>query len=116
MHIAVYGSLRKGEYNCFFDDKCTYVGRYAVLGYNLYNLGAYPAIYPTLNKKARLTVELWDIPKDYFNQIKHMEEGAGYHEEKVKLLPNVYDIPIYVYNSEPYGNIIKSGDWKNKNS
>ena len=44
--VAVYGSLRKGDYNHPMIEGQEFLGSVDVDGFNLYSLGWYPCIYP----------------------------------------------------------------------
>lgn len=110
--ILVYGSLRKEEYN--YNRILDYFGvasirvveeNKVVEGFEMFNLGPYPAIYPNPDKK--IICDLIEVTEEVDEFIYDMEIGAGY--EQIKLNDGV----IYIYYQKPHGEII-SGDWKNK--
>jgi len=114
MHkIAVYGSLRQGEYNF---ERMSYIGdiQYetttTIQGWDLYSLGMYPAI-----KKGTgtIVVDILNVGDEVLDFIRGMEFGAGYHEETVNV--DGQDCFIYVYNYELSRNQVLSGDWKKQN-
>lgn len=114
--IAVYGSLRKDEYN--YDRFVAMYGQrdikvlsegVVVKGFNLYDLGPYPAI--TLGEN-ELTIDILSVEEPVFNAIDGMEKGAGYDAQTIKV-PKYGDVTIYTY---PRGylsvdRLVESGDW-----
>lgn len=110
--IAVYGSLRKGEYNYdrFGGEKSfCHKGSYVLDGFKLYSLGSYPGI-----KKApagnTIVVDVLYADEQTSNVINHMEIGAGYHAEKIKV--GNHEPTIYIYDGQVSENqLIVHGDW-----
>lgn len=116
--IAVYGSLRIGEYNyerfvdIFGKTSITTVEKTKVIdGFDLYSLGSYPAITRGSNK---LTVDILEVTDNVHNSIKAMELGAGYDEETIHI-ENIGDVVIYTYPKEYLDSrrLVESGDWSN---
>ena len=114
MLMAVYGTLRKGNGNFKYflkDKKC--LGTIKVEGFKMYNLGFYPCIVPTKNKKDIITVEVYKLDdekdKDTINSINGMERGAGYliGEVETKFGKALY----YYYPYIPESECIEHGDW-----
>lgn len=118
--ILVYGSLRKGEYNfdrisSQYPGGVKYVGTTKIKGYNLYNLGSYPAISEGEDKSKELTVDVLEVSQPAFNFIERMEIGAGYNRSYHNI--NGEDLPLYTMTKENLvryyggGTIVDSGDW-----
>ncbi len=111
-YIAVYGSLRKGEYNYkrfknYFKEGLEYIETATLIGYNLFDLGSYPGIKPTHDKKT-LTVDIMSCNSECFTHIEHMELGANYHAEQIKI--DNYLCTIYIYNGYTVKEV-PHGDW-----
>ena len=77
MLIAVYGSLRKDNYNHRYFDMGELKCRHYVSG-RLYSLGAYPALSPDEDGDP-VEVEVYDVSPETFYAINGMELGAGYY-------------------------------------
>lgn len=75
--IAVYGSLRQGEYN-HRQDMGEMVAQGVITNAALYTLGAFPCIVATDNTDDSVVVEVYDLPEKVFDGIHRMEIGAGY--------------------------------------
>jgi len=112
MKILVYGSLREGEYN-FDRIKDAYgkasirkVGEKEVDGFQMHNLGFYPAI-----KKGEGTIkcDILEVSEKAALFIDSMEVGAGYIKTEVDGLP-IYEMNRNVSNYP----LVKSGDWTKK--
>jgi len=111
VRLFVYGSLRTGLYNNPLLGKNTYVRDTEIKNYKMYSLGHYPFIMPG---NGTIKGELHEITQENYNNIRQMEEGAGYKLIKGKTLdgtPTTY----YVYEIMPTHRrpeIILGGDWK----
>lgn len=111
-YILVYGSLRKGEYNfnsfkSLFGDEFKYVKTMQINGYDLFSLGAYPAIK---EGKGDLIVDLINCSDECKNSIDRMELGAGYTRHIIEIDKNI-TATLYVYLGNPSTERIVSGDW-----
>lgn len=107
--IAVYGSLRKGEYNYSAFSKwhdMVHTGTHTVDGFDLYSLGAYPAA--TLGD-GKLIVDTFEVDDRCFNQINGMELGAGYYAHTINI--NGDDHIIWLQRSGYEERKVESGDW-----
>ena len=114
--IAVYGSLRVGEYN--FERFVDMFGKtnikplkqdIEIEGFDLFNLGPYPAISRGENN---LKIDVLSVSEPVYESIKHMELGAGYNEETVKI-PSYGDVFIYTYPKGSFSKdrLVEGGDW-----
>lgn len=113
--IAVYGSLREGEYNFNrFKDwfpSIKVIGQERVSGFVLFSLGSYPGIRFTGNPEDSVVFDFLEVPDECYTQITLMEIGANY--KVITLNTNMSDkIVCYEYlgNSERLP-IIEHGDW-----
>lgn len=117
--IIVYGSLRPGDYNfARFGKGVKPVSRGCIVGYQLYDLGAYPCCVRTGDKKHVVKVDLIEAQDEETSlYIDDMEIGAGYISDEAEInLPDgsKEKYTIYLYEKAE-GTLIKSGDWiKNK--
>lgn len=109
--LAVYGSLRKPDYNyntfkSLFGNDFTYLRTTTIDGYDLYSLGAYPAINPGTGS---LVVDLIQCSQAAFEEVLMMELGANYKTDMVNIERE--KCIIFVYNRPLETNKIDSGDW-----
>lgn len=113
--IAVYGSLRKGEFNydrfkSIFKNDFEYRSTRVVYGWDLFDLGSYPGIKKSDNPNKMLMVDTMEVSEECFQAINAMELGAGYEAIEVEI--GIHKAIIYQYN---YGvnlnNIVESGNW-----
>lgn len=114
--IAVYGSLRVGEYN--FQRFVDNYGESSIKplaqdinieGFDLFDLGPYPAIS---RGKNNLVIDVLSVSENVFYAIDSMELGAGYHRDTVKV-PKYGEITIYAFpeKSFPDSRLVVSGNW-----
>lgn len=120
--IFVYGSLRPSQYN--FDRVNNWiegevlkpVTRAILPGFELVNLGVYPAIVP--EGDSDVVGDILECPPELFANIDAMERGAGYKvvELKAEALtrPDVFEVFVWVpRNPDALANYprVLSGDW-----
>ena len=116
MKVAVYGSLRPGNYNydriqSIFPGKFELVQTGEVAGYKMFDLGHYPVIIPTENTSDVIIVDIIECSEEPMKYIDYMEHGAGYKDTIITV--GSYECKIYYMNAVdlvPY-NQVKSGDW-----
>lgn len=112
-YIVVYGSLRaKPEpfYNFNACGKQQFIKKFNLEGYELYSLGAYPAI---IEGKGNITVELHEVDERTYQRIRGMELGAGYNEKQIEVDGKLAS--LYVYNNAErlrQRERVISGDWQ----
>jgi len=121
--IAVYGSLRKGEYNHSrgFANGATHVIDGHIEGAELVGGNAYPWVVPG---NGRVLVEVYDIDDTTFEWIEAMERGAGYERRPVYVISSAfggagYDAEAYFYKHPDYiknNPRIASGDWTKRDA
>lgn len=118
--IAVYGSLREGQYNFerFLDrypDIKVVKRNHRIQGFQLYSLGPYPGIKV---EEGNVEVDILEVPKQCFGAITQMELGAGY--SAMEIFIDNEQVIIYPYEGQvnPLSRVV-SGNWneytKNKN-
>lgn len=108
-HLLVFGSLRQNSkrgYNFQRFGGQTYLKDVELDGFEMVNLGAYPAIY---KGNGKIKCELHAVEDKSFEYIKRMELGAGYQEQVLK----EYNASIFLMDKEQLENYprVKSGDW-----
>lgn len=118
--VAVYGTLRKGEYNWarLLDGKSEYLGTYETTpNYTMYDNGGFPIVIDKGHNK--IVYEVYEVDENVLQSLNRLEGCTGIpgHPE------NWYDIiPIetptgkafmYVMHKEKDLEIIKNGDWVN---
>ena len=79
MKIAVYSTLRKGKplHGYLRDDK--FLGEEWIEGYDLY----VDVLPYAVKGKRRLKVEVYEVSRETFEEINHMEANAGYKPVEV---------------------------------
>jgi gamma-glutamylcyclotransferase (GGCT)/AIG2-like uncharacterized protein YtfP len=115
--IAVYGSLRLGDYNYkYFENGLSHQGRGLASGVKLYSLGAYPCIVKSGNEKDTVVVDVFEVVDTITSRrIDGMEYGAGYYSDNLEVTfedGSKAKIKAYLYKQEPkWGTPIDGGDW-----
>lgn len=117
--VAVYGSLRKGEYNYnsfmrMYPKQLEYIKTETISGFKLFNLGSYPGINKG-SESDKLVIDLFRVGERAFQSIDMMEKGAGY--SVLTLETSEGDATLYLYNHNCEGNReqIMHGDWTKRN-
>jgi gamma-glutamylcyclotransferase (GGCT)/AIG2-like uncharacterized protein YtfP len=116
--IAVYGSLRKGEYNHQgeFAKQAVHINTGLIHGAELVGGHAYPWLLESDDEDSSVVAEVYDIPDDTFNWIEAMEVGAGYERRPVQVVVGAVkmDADAYFFATpdalDEYPRIT-SGDW-----
>lgn len=116
--IAVYGSLRYGEYNYnAFNShyKMHHTGTHIVDGLELYSLGAYPAC---AKGNGKVIVDTFEVTDECFSRIHGMEIGAGYYASTINIDGEPHTIWLMTKGQDAYGwrrleeeERVESGDW-----
>lgn len=110
--VFVYGTLMEGEYNHYYLQNSTLISQATVKGYQMYDVGHYPAIVPGDNS---IIGELYQVPFEDMDVIDMLEgEGHLYAKkcEKVcDLKGNITFAFVYVYLDE-CSNLEKIPAWK----
>lgn len=115
--IAVYGSLRRGEYN-YREAQGEPVACGRLIGVALYSLGAFPCIVRTKPENGdSVEAEIYELEGKLFEGIERMELGAGYKREPIEFVAHDKDEPelveayFYPEVKDWFGPKIASGDW-----
>lgn len=114
--IATYGTLRKGDYNYQhydMENTAEFVGKGIINRYVMYNLGGYPAIYPS-EEDSIIVVEVYKISDNIYNQIDELERAYNYYAKDVDVYFNdkVVKAVVYIYKTKlPDTYLLESGDW-----
>jgi gamma-glutamylcyclotransferase (GGCT)/AIG2-like uncharacterized protein YtfP len=101
MLIAVYGSLKKGQYN--FDRfiqsgfNLEFVKEEVINGFDLYDLGYYPGVKVTSSNNP-LTIHILQVDQECFKVLDRMEKGAGYSQKVVAT--SAGDAILWVYEGD----------------
>jgi gamma-glutamylcyclotransferase (GGCT)/AIG2-like uncharacterized protein YtfP len=112
--IAVYGSLRKSEYN-YRKDMGEPIACGRIQGAQLFSLGAFPCIIVG-DAEDTVEAEVYELPEKVFNSIEAMELGAGYKRCVAPFAEHdgpIYLVEAYFYPAKAdwFGPRIESGDW-----
>lgn len=114
-HLLVFGSLRQNSkrgYNFNRFGGQEYIKDIELNGFEMYNLGSYPAI---CEGEGKIKCELHSVKEEAANYIERMEIGAGYTGKTIKTELNgqIVDATIYTWPKsrlQKY-NRIESGNW-----
>jgi gamma-glutamylcyclotransferase (GGCT)/AIG2-like uncharacterized protein YtfP len=109
MLIAVYGSLRRGEFNHRpFAGYLRHAGTERLSGYDMYSLGYYPAVK---RGSGSIVVDLFNVDdKSIVRRLHFMELSAGYSAEFADT--SVGLATIWLMNQLPGEAIpVPDGDW-----
>lgn len=115
-YIIVFGSLRKHSSRGYNFNRCgrqEYIKTLKLKGFDLYDLGPYPAV---CRGDGILTCELHEVDDATFRRIDRMEIGAGYTAVKVAVEHNMEKVEATIYTwpeSALVGSYdqVESGDW-----
>jgi len=129
MILFVYGSLRRGLHMhsaLGLAEYATFQGEFNLIGYSMYDLGAYPGIIH--DPSGVIVVEKYQIQSSeilhlldeyegYVSPLKAYKSKHNYKEVSLFLREKVWDGPrllgyIYVYNRDVgAAPVIENGDW-----
>lgn len=114
--IAVYGSLRKGEFN-FKRVNAMCLETVTFYGYKLYSFGPYPAAvetYDGLSQNYPLVVDLLEVDEETFMKLYRMERGASYYMTSCSHNGETYLLWVMQPSLVGPAPQIKSGDWSTR--
>lgn len=121
MHVAVYGTLRRGQSNhsVLSRHNPTLLGTTVIHGYAMYNVGGFPAILPD-DEASTVVVELYDVTADALPGLDSLEGYRPGNPEMSLYLRQQISVQsihpyIYVWNGSIPGPAILSGDWLLRN-
>ncbi len=105
--VAVYGTLRKGQYNHqVLGTSAKYKGTATISGFKMYGLGAFPGV---VRGDGHITVELYEDAD--IKQLDVLEsEGFLYSRQTENILGEDYFIYTFIPPVVKYPEIV-SGDW-----
>ena len=83
--IITYGTLRREGTNHNYylregSQDIKFLGEGKIKGFDLYDLGCYPAI---TKGEGEVVAEIYEISEDIFKTINNMEKGVGYNSKEV---------------------------------
>lgn len=114
--IFVYGTLKEGEGNNYLlhseDEYCEVVREEdaVIEGYDLYDLGAYPAVYPGEGIVRAESYLVGPVTRSLLDRL----EGHPMYYTRTKVTDTIGRAgEIYVMNYQPYGRILHGGRWAN---
>lgn len=114
--VFTYGTLMEGERNHHFMDEQPLPDDASIYGYNLFNLGSFPGIRPSIHKDRTVKGEVYLVGNAALSQINILEnEGSLYKMRYVEAwIGDISQIAgVYVYNRKaPKNARIESGDWR----
>lgn len=122
-YVSVYGTLRKGERANYMLDNCEFIGAtIEKLPFIMVNLGSFPALLES-EVNNQIVLETYKFPEEP-NMIEarldsyegYQSNGNGLYDKKSITLASGIESSVYFMKRDSGydGNLIKSGDWKNK--
>ncbi|HDU8546524.1 TPA: gamma-glutamylcyclotransferase [Morganella morganii] len=108
MRVIVYGSLRQKQGNHHWMTYAALLGEYTLEGYDLYDLGHYPAVVPGTGS---IECEVYRISSSILTELDELKkDGQDYRRE---LVSTPYGSAwIYLYQRPVDGLVkINCGDW-----
>ena len=107
--VFVYGTLMNGEGNHHFLENSTCLGKAAIEGYDMYNVGGfYPAIIPG---NSRIIGELYEVPENDMPSIDMLEGEGSLYIRKCEITTGNELAYIYEYAQDTEG-LEKIDSWK----
>lgn len=106
--VFVYGTLMKGEANHLYLKNSTCLGAAILEGYEMYDVGWYPAIIPG---DGRIIGELYEVPKKDIPLIDRFEDEGNLYIRKYKITSDKALVYIYEYAKDTTG-LEKISSWK----
>ena len=107
--VFVYGTLMNGESNHHFLENSKCLGKAAIEGYDMYNVGGfYPAIIPG---NARIIGELYEVPNEDMPSIDILEGEGSLYIRKCEITIGNELAYIYEYAQDTEG-LDKIDSWK----
>lgn len=108
MRIIVYGSLRRKQGNCHWMTNAQWLGDHEFEGYELYDLGYYPAVVPG---EGRIYGEVYRITSSILAELDELKRNTKDYQRKLVVTPyGSAWIYLYLYSVKGLPRII-SGDW-----
>lgn len=102
--LFVYGTLKKGcDLHSFYLENSEFVKKDSVFG-KLYAFCGLPFLVLDGEKTSQVPGEIYNVSNEVFENIKAMEEGAGYRTVKV---PTVEEELVYTFSYDK--SIISTG-------
>lgn len=106
--VFVYGTLMKGENNHHFLENSKCLGIAAIEGYEMYNIGWYPAIIP---REGTIPGELYEVHESDMRNIDMLEGEGSLYIRKCKETTDKSLAYIYEYAQDTEG-LEKIDSWK----
>ncbi|ARZ02482.1 AIG2 family protein [Yersinia ruckeri] len=108
MRIIVYGSLRRKQGNSHWMTDAQLLGEYGLDGYEMYNLGHYPAVIPG---EGQVHCEVYRINSAIMTELDELKSNTK--DYRRELIQTPYGSAwIYLYRLSVEGlPRIYSGDW-----
>ena len=115
--VAVYGSLRKGLHNHPVLNGADMLDTGTAVGYNMYSLGAYPALVPVDTPTYPIRVEVYEVDEPTFAALDRLEGYPSFYNRDVVdvVCEDGSVMPCWIYYMER--NLadhqqVMNGDWK----
>ena len=106
--VFVYGTLMNGESNHHFLENATFIGASSIDGYELYNVGWYPAI---IMGDGEIPGELYQVPKGDMDSIDMLEGEGDLYIRKCEMASDGSLAYVYEYAYDT-SDLDKIDSWK----
>lgn len=106
--VFVYGTLMTGEMNHHYLEESACIGKAAIEGYEMYNVGWFPAIIPG---NERIIGELYEVPNEDMPSIDMLEGEGSLYIRKCRETTRKELAYIYEYAQDVKG-LEKIDSWK----
>ena len=109
--VAVYGTLKHGRYNNVLLSRSEILSVERLKGWEMYDLGAYPAVKPSDSTECTIHVEIYEVDKEVLKNIDRLEGFPRFYNRKL-VETSVGEAYIYFLDRRlPQHMKIKEGKW-----
>ncbi len=110
--LAVYGTLKRNEPNhLVIMDSAEYLGQETISGWRMYDLGAFPAVVPSLDQEDSVLVEVYQV-----DDLRGTDRLEGYPHlyDRIQVPTQKGDAWLYYMHTPPKlaRSRITSGIWE----
>lgn len=112
--VFVYGTLLNGEYNnqrCLQNAESRLIGEATVQGFDLHDLGPFPAVWYSDNVETEIVGEVWEVSPEVFARLDRLE-GYPHFYDRVQVQTKQGIAWIYINEDAKKNPIIPSGSWR----
>lgn len=98
MFVFVYGTLKRGHRNHHLLKDSKFECQAEIKGFELYDLGPYPAVIESGDLEDRVKGEIFEIDESALARLDELEEeGTLYKRIKTKAFSGTFESEVFVY-------------------